>query len=189
MQSSQGPSMGSPFTRAPLTHHLQNTSMSASAFSAYPYSAYQPHPSHQRQEVKEDTGEGSDAWQAAQNILSAINFGGLTRMPEEDGSLEGGNSAASAATGAWSSPGHLSANARMNVDFPPSTNPSGSNLIAENNNEERAELQAQLALLAAQLADIAEVGKDAFAADLGFFGEDDGDGDDDDESMEVVNVQ
>jgi hypothetical protein len=129
----------------------------------------------------EDTGEGSDAWQAAQNILNAINFGELTKMSEDEGPQEGEKGAHSA-TGKESSPAHPPVAAKTNVS---SANPSSSVFVPGNNGEERAELQAHLALLAAQLA---EIGEDTFTRDFGSFGDDDGDGEDDDETMEVVNV-
>lgn len=93
-----------------------------------------------------------------------------------------------AVTGTENSPGHLPVTASMDISSSSANLPTSKSMLG-NSSEERAELQAHLALLAAQLAEIAEIGKDTFALDLGLFGEDDGDGDDDDETMEVVNIQ
>jgi hypothetical protein len=41
--------------------------------------------------MEEDVGEGSDAWEAAQNILKAINFGGLLQLSNEDGKVTRGD--------------------------------------------------------------------------------------------------
>lgn len=76
--------------------------------------------------VIDDSGEGSDAWEAAQNILKALNFGNLFQQVEQQAQQ------AAAAEKAETCP-----NIRPIKD-------------------ERASLQSDFVLLAAQLAEIAE---------------------------------
>ena len=78
--------------------------------------------------VIDDTGEGSDAWEAAQNILKALNFGNLLQQVEQQAQ----QAAAAENTRTETRP-----------DIPPIK-------------DERASLQSDLVLLAAQLAEIAE---------------------------------
>jgi hypothetical protein len=77
--------------------------------------------------VIDDSGEGSEAWEAAQNILKALNFGSLLQQVEQQ------------AAAAEKMPVETS------LDAPPIQ-------------DERAGLQSDLVLLAAQLAEIAEGG-------------------------------
>ena len=79
----------------------------------------------------DDSGEGSEAWEAAQNILKALNFGSLLQQVEQHA-----QQAAAAAE-------KTSVEARP--DVPPIK-------------DERAALQSDLVLLAAQLAEIADGG-------------------------------
>jgi hypothetical protein len=93
--------------------------------------AFQPHPSN----MNTDSGEDRDAWEAAQSILKAINLGGLLKLPDESKSPESAVHA-----------DHLDSSIGPDL-----ADGSGSKAA-----EGRAELQAQLALLAAQLAEIAQ---------------------------------
>src|SRR6266702_1381323 len=114
--------------------------------------------------ANEDVEEGSDAWEAAQTILKAINFGSLLQA-----------SVAKPLVPAVSplSPSECSAPSGSAVGVPDSRLAPPDNSMADGNaaagpvqvlsNRERASLQAQLALLAAQLAEIAE---DTLASDL-----------------------
>ncbi|OBZ71181.1 hypothetical protein A0H81_08655 [Grifola frondosa] len=146
-------------------------------YPAYPGSAYPPPPPAQEKvaapppptvaaegstkptEEGDESGEGSDAWEAAQHILKAINFGSLD--------LSGSTTDTSTA----------SEQAGSSLHPPPVVAGAGFDLAALNNaifggastssaqrmmltDEERASLQAQLALLAAQLAEIADMEDD-----------------------------
>ena len=77
--------------------------------------------------VIDDSGEGSEAWEAAQNILKVLNFGSLLRQVEQQAQ----QAAAAEQTSVETCP-----------DVPPIK-------------DERAALQSNLVLLAAQLAEIA----------------------------------
>jgi len=80
--------------------------------------------------VIDDSGEGSEAWEAAQTILKALNFGSLLQQVEQQAQ----QAAAAGKTSAESCP-----------DVPPIK-------------DERAALQSDFVLLAAQLAEIANGG-------------------------------
>jgi hypothetical protein len=80
--------------------------------------------------VVDDSGEGSEAWEAAQTILKALNFGSLLQQVEQQAQQ-------AAATG--KTPGET------RTDGPPIGN-------------ERASLRSDFVLLAAQLAEIADGG-------------------------------
>jgi len=77
--------------------------------------------------VIDDSGEGSEAWEAAQNILKALNFGNLLQQVEQQ---------AQQAAAIEKTPAEIS------PDVPPIK-------------DERAALQSDLVLLVAQLAEIA----------------------------------
>ena len=79
----------------------------------------------------DDSGEGSEAWEAAQNILKALNFGNLLQQVEQQARQAAAAEKAATVEGA---PG-----------VPPIKG-------------ERAALQSDLVLLAAQLTEIAERG-------------------------------
>lgn len=100
-----------------------------------------------------ETGEGSDAWEAAQNILKAINFGQLLRMPDED-ELDGTGTAPTSADREL-----MPSNETGDHQAAPVTDVRGTTASVSQvqlSGEERAALQAQLALLAAQLAELAD---------------------------------
>lgn len=78
--------------------------------------------------VIDDSGEGSEAWEAAQNILKALNFGNLLQQVEHQAQ----QAAAAEKTSTETCPG-----------VPPIK-------------DERAGLRSDLVLLAAQLAEIAD---------------------------------
>ena len=121
-----------PFTQVPLPPHGQFN---------YQYPGY-PGPQQKLEQVPtnrdasasstviDDSGEGSEAWEAAQNILKALNFGNLLQQVEQQAQ----QAAAAENTSVETSP-----------DVPPIK-------------DERAVLQSDLILLAAQLAEIAEGG-------------------------------
>lgn len=132
----------------------------------------QPAPS-ETQTAESQVREGSDAWEAAQNILKAINFGQLFQISNEDGVPIHADSA----TMAQVPPPVFAGSAEVSSTFssqPVSTIASTSLpsrntetlLRTELNSDERAALQAELALLAAQLAEFADVGEDELAQDL-----------------------
>lgn len=77
----------------------------------------------------DDSGEGSDAWEAAQNILKALNFGNLLQQVEQQAQ----QAAAAEKTTC----------VETRTDKRPMK-------------DERVRLQSDLVLLAAQLAEIAE---------------------------------
>lgn len=121
--------------------------------------------------MQEDTSEGSDAWEAAQNILKAINFGSLIQMTQQDGkgAEEGGKGVLQTES---AHPPPVIASARM--DFasmgqpktPTGSGNAGTTVSAVLSAEDRASLQAQLALLAAQMAALAEGSEDTFTQGL-----------------------
>lgn len=107
----------------------------------------------------EDVEEGSDAWEAAQTILKAINFGSLLQASVAKPPVPA-NSPFSPLAPSGSSvvvPDRSLAPA-VTVDSGAAARP-----VQVLSNRDRASLQAQLALLAAQLAEIAE---DTLASDL-----------------------
>lgn len=126
-------------------------------------------PQHGPLEIPEgQVREGTDAWEAAQNILKAINFGQLFQISSEDGVATHADSTAVAQV-----PPPVFASS-VEVDgqaVTASIEASMSSCDAETSRvelsgDERAALQAQLALLAAQLAEFADVGEDELAQDL-----------------------
>lgn len=131
----------------------------------------------------DEVGEGSDAWEAAQAILKAINFGSLlqvttakpaappVRQPSPTANSVHAGPASDQATGSET---ETHANATATPTQP----------LSE---RDRASLQAQLALLAAQLAEIAEdtLASDLIVADQDALAEE-GNGTEDD--MEAVDI-
>ena len=115
--------------------------------------------------VDHEIGESSDAWEAAQNILNAINFGQLFQLSNEEN--RGGEPSTSSKLpnqqGAYKPSLTLGAAFR---EESASSRLDGAGKSAELNAEQRAALQAQLALLAAQLAELADVSEDELSHNL-----------------------
>jgi hypothetical protein len=135
--------------------------------------------------VNEEVGEGSDAWEAAQAILKAINFGSLLQVTatKPAGPPLSQPSLAANSVPAGSATDRALASATTN-DV--GVTPSAGQVLSD---WDRASLQAQLALLAAQLAEIAE---DTLTNDLNVTDEDagpeEGNGTAGEDDMEVVGV-
>ncbi|KAF9241196.1 hypothetical protein BU15DRAFT_61142 [Melanogaster broomeanus] len=184
-------SSSSPFSHAPLvTHGVAGPTRppppgQPPGYGGYPFgypylSTSPPYPSQttasaggssQKQGADHETGEGSDAWEAAQNILKAINFGQLFQISNDD---DKAGDASLASTFDKS----LDRQAVAFVDRPEkqaslasgeSGPGEGSPAQAELSGEQRAALQAQLALLAAQLAELADVSEDELSQDLNLY--------------------
>lgn len=131
-------------------------------------------PQHGPLEIPEgQVREGTDAWEAAQSILKAINFGQLFQISSEDGAATHVDST----TVAQVPPPVFASSVEVSSTFDgqavaASIEASISSRDAETfsrvelSGDERAALQAQLALLAAQLAEFADVGEDELAQDL-----------------------
>ncbi|KAG1885059.1 hypothetical protein F4604DRAFT_1878520 [Suillus subluteus] len=173
----------SPFTHIPLVHDVDaGTSSSQLHASAqgqpgHPYGFGYPGSSasaanHHPQPAAQ-VREGSDAWEAAQNILKAINFGQLFQIFNEDGAPIYADSA----TAAQAPPPVFAGSVEVSstLDSQPVSTIASTSLPSRNtetllrtelNSDERAALQAELALLAAQLAEFADVSEDELAQDL-----------------------
>ncbi|KIK16027.1 hypothetical protein PISMIDRAFT_686795 [Pisolithus microcarpus 441] len=172
-------SAASPFTHTPLiTHGSQRRPPPPGqppGYPGYPYGYYyqgtpppafapvlptgQPNSSAQKQTTEnldQETGEGTDAWEAAQNILKAINFGQLLRMSEGDTMDKSGTTSTERPSGSTAESFHSQVVSR---DL--AVGESGSQV--DLTGEQRAALQAQLALLAAQLAELADVNEDEYS--------------------------
>lgn len=119
--------------------------------------------------VDHETGEGSDAWEAAQNILKAINFGQLFQISNEENKAGEPSTSANSpnlqATVGGSDPS-LSTSDAIVVEESTGARLDGAGKWTELNAEQRAALQAQLALLAAQLAELADVTEDELSYNL-----------------------
>jgi hypothetical protein len=135
--------------------------------------------------VVDEVGEGSDAWEAAQAILKAINFGSLLQPPT-----------AKAAAPPVPQPSPPVNSVQVGLASDQAT---GSETVTHANasadpiqplsERDRASLQAQLALLAAQLAEIAD---DTLASDLIVTDQDalaeEGDTEAEEDDMEAVDI-
>jgi hypothetical protein len=107
----------------------------------------------------DEVGEGSDAWEAAQAILKAINFGSLLQTSTAKPAVLPAPQPSPPANSVHVGPASDQAMAsEMVTDGSASVTP-----IPSLSERDRASLQAQIALLAAQLAEIAE---DTLASDL-----------------------
>ncbi|KAG5647180.1 hypothetical protein DXG03_001139 [Asterophora parasitica] len=115
-------------------------------------------------------GPAHDAWEAAQNILKAINFDSLLQLPKEDDKATAEQDKAPAAGPSTATPSAPVASA-SDVDFLTAalsggdaahagTGTTGTEVLNDNVAAGRAELQAQLALLAAQLAELSQEDED-----------------------------
>ncbi|KAF8626372.1 hypothetical protein AX15_005022 [Amanita polypyramis BW_CC] len=173
-----------PFTQAPLVHHYSHQPPGLRPYPGQPYGypygpvvtgypSY-PHPlqspaqqptttSASRDEHSSDR-EARDAYETAQSILKAINFGGLLQLSNEHGT-ESANKVTDSviAEGITLEPTRV----ETSDGAPPMITSSNGRLVdrgataaremeAITMGPPRAELQARLALLAAQLAEIAE---------------------------------
>jgi len=115
--------------------------------------------------IKDRDAKGRDAWEAAQNILKAINFGQLFQISNEE------NKAGEPSTSVQSINQQASADGSDQPSALSAATPAESaSMLAGNstelNAEQRAALQAQLALLAAQLAELADVSEDKLSHNL-----------------------
>jgi hypothetical protein len=135
--------------------------------------------------VNEEVGEGSDAWEAAQAILKAINFGSLLQVTATKSAgppLSQPSLAANLVPAGPATDRALASDTTNGIGVTPSPGQVLSDW-------DRASLQAQLALLAAQLAEIAE---DTLTNDLNVTDEDagqeEGNGTAGEDDMEVVEV-
>jgi hypothetical protein len=110
----------------------------------------------------EDVEEGSDAWEAAQTILKAINFGSLLQASVAKPSVPTISPLSPLAPSGSTVPvPDRRLTPPVTVDNNMTNAAAGPVQVLSN--RDRASLQAQLALLAAQLAEIAE---DTLASDL-----------------------
>lgn len=133
----------------------------------------------------EEVGEGSDAWEAAQAILKAINFGSILQATtaKQAGPPPFQPSPPPNSVHTWPASDRALASDAMNGAG------AAASPVQALSDRDRASLQAQLALLAAQLAEIAE---DTLANDLNATDEDagteGGDGTAGEDDMEVVEI-
>jgi hypothetical protein len=134
----------------------------------------------------DEVGEGSDAWEAAQAVLKAINFGSLLQVTTAKPAtpLVRQPSPPANSVPAGSASDQMTAGQTVTQASAPAVP------VQPLSGRDRASLQAQLALLAAQLAEIAE---DTLASDLIVTGQDaladDGNGTvADDDDMEAVAI-
>ena len=162
-------SQPSPFTTAPLENHPHEPTPPPSgqplppSYSTAPYAYGYPGYPHQKSQAEhsgglvslapatsEDVGEGSDAWEAAQNILKAINFGDYFQQhdPSSSSEMPQNQSTPSVSPEGQQIPS-------MSTD-PHSTVQDRDGDDKEPSRVDRAGLQAELALLAAQLAELGE---------------------------------
>ena len=126
----------------------------------YPPPAAPPNPTFPPQDSSgaavphEDIGEGSDAWVAAQNILKAINFGSLMdlNVGNDEVAVSGVHEAGEQQL-LHPPPPQASSHETSSAGVEP-TSPRAPPV--ELSPQDRAALQAQLALLAAQMAELAE---------------------------------
>ncbi|OJA17230.1 hypothetical protein AZE42_00182 [Rhizopogon vesiculosus] len=187
LSGQQGHASSSPFTHLPLVHDADaGTSSSQPRPSAqggqvgHPYGFGFQGPSSSVANARPQPGpleipdgqvrEGSDAWEAAQNILKAINFGQLFHVSSEDGAATHADTAAVARVPPPVFAGSVEVSSATDGQAVAASTdaslPAETLLRAELSGDERAALQAQLALLAAQLAEFADVGEDELAQDL-----------------------
>jgi len=106
----------------------------------------------------DEVGEGSDAWEAAQAVLKAINFGSLMQATTaKPAALPVRQPSPANSVPAGSASDQMTAGETVTQASTPAVP------VQPLSERDRASLQAQLALLAAQLAEIAE---DTLASDL-----------------------
>jgi len=177
--SSGPPVPASLFTKTPLVHQHQQQQQTPTASDAttrppfphvYPHMGYpgvppqpQPAPAASSSNAKQSPDVNSiDAYEAAQTILKAINFGNLLQLPAEES--DDGHTAdehRAQHSGLETLLSHVQAALASSAAEPPTvtgpvvpTPPAVTNL--ESAVDPRAELQAHLALLAAQLAEFSQ---------------------------------
>jgi len=107
----------------------------------------------------DEVGEGSDAWEAAQAILKAINFGSLLQATTAKPAAPSVRQPSPPANSVHAGPASEQATSSETVTHADAS----ATPIQPLSERDRASLQAQLALLAAQLAEIAD---DTLASDL-----------------------
>jgi hypothetical protein len=133
----------------------------------------------------DEVGEGSDAWEAAQAILKAINFGSLLQATTAKPAVSPVPQPSPPANSVQVGPASDQATASETVTHAHAS----ANPIQPLSERDRASLQAQLALLAAQLAEIAE---DTLASDLIVTDQDalaeEGDTEAEEDDMEAVDI-
>ncbi|KAI6039307.1 hypothetical protein EDC04DRAFT_2686040 [Pisolithus marmoratus] len=171
----------SPFTHAPLVTHGSQMRPpppgQPPGYTGYPYGYYyqgaplpasapvpatsQPSSLTQKQSAEnldQETGEGTDAWEAAQNILKAINFGQLLRM---NGDAEDNSGTISTERPPGPSAESFDSQSMSRVHAVGEPGPQ-----VELTGNQRAALQAQLALLAAQLVELADISEEEYSHGL-----------------------
>ncbi|KAG6863040.1 hypothetical protein C0993_000438, partial [Termitomyces sp. T159_Od127] len=181
--ASASPAPPSPFTHAPLVHHNQPSQAPTFQTQPYGYPFQQPpppqnFPGYTRPGQTQVTPAAStsataattttsdanqaatsvqDAWEAAQNILKAINFDTLLSLPKE----ETHNAEPSQPLAGPSTVVQPAASGPPASEVPTSTmDTTGVVTVTEDYSAGRAELQAHLALLAAQLAELSQEDED-----------------------------
>ncbi|KAG2129119.1 hypothetical protein DEU56DRAFT_817722 [Suillus clintonianus] len=189
LSAHQGHVSSSPFTHIPLVHDADagasssQPHVSAQGQPGHPYGFGYPGPSastanHRPQPAPSETQtaesqvrEGGDAWEAAQNILKAINFGQLFQISNEDGSTHADTAMVAQAPPVFAGSVEVSStfdnqavSTTLGTSLP--SHNTETLLRTELSSDERAALQAELALLAAQLAEFADVSEDELAQDL-----------------------
>ncbi|KAF8352265.1 hypothetical protein F5887DRAFT_1171662 [Amanita rubescens] len=203
-----------PFTQQPLVHHSNQPAGLRPAYPGQPYGypypsapGYPPYPQSLQSPLQpppalsDIPSSEKDAYETAQDILKAINFGGLLQLSNSNENDESNinptttNSATSESIittvdrDAASGPPHAILNSQVDRD----TTTSEVMTMTTGPTVSRAELQARLVLLAAQLSAIA---KDDPPGPAGVEGEPDGpnvpesaevaEADDSEEEMEAI---
>lgn len=112
-----------------------------------------------------ETGEGSDAWEAAQNILKAINFGQLFQISNEENKAGEPSTSVNPVSQHVPADGPDKPSSALGAVIPGELAAVGGAAV-ELDAEQRAALQARLALLAAQLAELADVSEDELSHNL-----------------------
>lgn len=167
--ASSSSTLAPPFTQQPLIHHSHQPTGPQPPYRGqpygYPYPAAPGYPlplpsPSQPPPALSDVPPDKDAYETAQDILKAINFGGLLQLSNsndnnEDQELNGNNAAGSTASGnrdTTSGPPICIPNEQVDGDN------TASEAIAMTTSPtvSRAELQARLVLLATQLGAIAK---------------------------------
>ncbi|KAK7464656.1 hypothetical protein VKT23_005863 [Stygiomarasmius scandens] len=158
-----------PFTKTPLIQRPGQSVFASKQPFAYSYqSGRQPQTGVASQtssnaevsssNVQEESGELGDAYEAAQHILKAINFGALLKMDtDDDAVLSDQPSPSGPEAPSETAPvdgHHSSVGSKTVASKRPVAHAPGDDNDAEHSI--RAELQAQLALLAAQLSEMAQ---------------------------------